>query len=47
MSQQDYYMYSHSNRFTGTLTGQPQFNSRLGQQQPFAMNTSTQHKQFH
>lgn len=41
----DYYMYSHSSRFTGSLTGQPQHNSRFGM--PFEMNTSAQHKQFH
>lgn len=45
MNHQDFYMYSHSSRFTGTLTGQPQYNSRYGQ--PFEMNTSTQHRQFH
>ena len=44
MHQQDYYMYSHSNRFMGTLTGQQPYN-RHGQ--PFEMNTSTQHRQFH
>lgn len=43
--QQDFYMYSQSSRFTGSLTGQNQHNNRFGQ--PFEMNTSTQHKQFH
>ncbi len=45
MQQQDYYMYSHSNRFMGTLTGQQPYNNRHAQ--PFEMNTSTQHRQFH
>ncbi len=43
--QQDYYMYQHSSRFTGSLTGQPQYGNRYNQ--PFEMNTSTQHRQFH
>jgi len=43
--QQDFFMYSQSSRFTGSLTGQGQYNNRFGQ--PFEMNTSTQHRQFH
>ncbi len=45
MQQHDYYMYSHSSRFTGTLTGQPAYGDR--HTRPFEMNTSHQHRQFH
>jgi hypothetical protein len=45
MQQHEYYMYSHSNRFTGALTGQSQYGDRHSR--PFEMNTSAQHKQFH
>ena len=38
-------MYGQSSKYTGNLTGQPQYNNRFGQ--PFEMNTSAQHKQFH
>lgn len=41
----DYYMYSHSSRFTSSLTGQPQYGDRFSR--PFEMNTSAQHRQFH
>lgn len=43
--QNDFYMYSHSSRFTGTLTGQPAYGDR--HTRPFEMNTSHQHRQFH
>jgi hypothetical protein len=41
----DYYMYGQSSKYTSNLTGQPQYNNRFSQ--PFEMNTSAQHKQFH
>jgi hypothetical protein len=45
MQNNDFYMYSHSSRFTSTLTGQPQYSDRFSR--PFEMNTSEQHQKFH
>jgi len=44
--QNEYYMYSQSARFTGTLTGQQQNNyGRYGQS--LELNKTTRYQQFH